>query len=322
MKLSGIENRQLHHSQIKYKTMKIHTLKNKWLVALLSFWTVFGSLACSGDSGEPTPPEENKNLVKIATFNVRYNNANDAGNLWVDRRNLVSEILRIYEFDIFGAQEPYYDQLSDMIRLSPEYAYVGLSRTGLENSGEFAPIFYRKDKVEILDHGQFWLTEKDRNQPNTGWDASAPRICTWAKVRHKTIDKTFFVFNTHLDHIGVQAREESTKLLLEVIPDFAGELPFLLLGDFNYDQNSGNYQLLKNSPVLTDTYDIAQQKVNANRGTLNSFNPNSTSTARIDHIFINRQNSPTVVKHQIITNSFQGKVPSDHFPVMVELRFE
>lgn len=301
--------------------MRLREVKETLLAGILMIALAFGSVSCSSDNNGVEPPQQNDEVVKVATFNVRYNNQNDAGNLWIDRRHLVAEILRIYQFDIFGAQEPYIDQLTDMVQLSPDYAYVGRSRTGQENSGEFAPIFYHKDRIEILESGQFWLTDDDRTQPNVGWDAAQPRTCVWAKVRHKVANETFYVFNVHLDHVGVRARTESTRLLMEEVPAMAEGFPYFLVGDFNFDQNSANFQLLKASTALVDTYDIAQQKINANRGTLNNFNPNSGSTARIDHIFVNRQHTPTILRHQIITNSFQGKLPSDHFPVMVEVTF-
>ncbi len=307
--------------------MKLDVMKEKFLTGLFALMVVFGSIACSSGDDSPTPVEEDNTPIRIATYNVRYNSSTDGDNAWIYRRDRVAEIIRIHNFDIFGAQEPYYEQLSDITRLSPNYAYVGLSRTGQAESGEFAPIFYHKDRIEILESGQFWLTEKDRTQPNTGWDAAQPRICVWAKVRHKIADKTFYVFNTHFDHIGTQAREESAKLLLELVPEMAGNLPFFLIGDFNFDQTHGNYSLLKNSTALSDTYDIAREKINANRGTLNSFNPNNTSTGRIDHIFVNRKNTPTILKHQIITDSYYDsrtemqRVASDHFPVMVDVKF-
>lgn len=300
--------------------MKMKLLKEQFMITLLLFVIVLGHTTCSDGKDNPTP-DEPKNTVKIATFNVRYNNANDVGNLWADRQHLVAEILAKHEFDIFGAQEPYFDQLSDMVRLSPDYAYVGRSRTGQETSGEFAPIFYHKDRIDILEWGQFWLTEKDKTVPNVGWDAAQPRTCVWARVRHKIAGETFYVFNVHFDHVGVQARQESTKLLIEEVPAIAQEHPFFLVGDFNFDQNSANFQVLNTSDVLADTYGIAQRNINGNRGTLNSFNPNSTSAARIDHIFVSKLYPPTIVRHQIITDSFQGKLPSDHFPVVVEVAF-
>lgn len=297
--------------------MKIRSPRGRITAGALALLIIWSCCSCKKSRGPDAPGQ----VVKVASFNVRYNNANDEGNLWKDRRNHVAGILQHYQFDVFGAQEPRYDQLQDMVRLSPDYAYLGRSRTGEETSGEFAPIFYNKQRVEILKSGQFWLTEKDRSKPNTGWDASLPRTCIWAKVRHKAANVTFFVFNIHFDHKGTQARKESTQLMLKLVPQIAAGFPYFLLGDFNYDQNSGNYALLENSAAFTDGYTVAKEHINGNRGTLNNWDPNSTTKERIDHIFVAERTGPEIRKHQIITDSFGGKLPSDHFPVMTEVVF-
>lgn len=305
--------------------MRLKEVRERLFAAVLTLLVVFGSVACSeGNNGvEPEPTEPDGETVIVATFNVRYNNPNDGANAWPNRTGMVTDLIKNHKFDVFGAQEPYYDQLNDMTELLPDYAYVGRSRTNETNKGEFVPIFYHKDRIEILESDQFWLThEEDKSVPSIGWDAGSPRICTWAKVRHKVLDEIFYVFNVHYAHDGVgQARMESTRLMMEEVPRIADGYPYFLIGDFNYHQNSAAYQLLRSSEDLIDTYDIAERKINGGRGTLNGFNPNNTSTNRIDHIFVNKENSPTIRRHQIITDATGGRTPSDHFPVMVEVIF-
>lgn len=303
--------------------------KERFLTSILLLAIMFGNIACSDGKDNPIPdptPNEPKNTAVIATFNLRYNNAADGVNAWPNRKEMVANVIKNHKFDVFGAQEPYIDQLNDMGSLLPEYAYVGRSRTDEINRGEFVPIFYHKDRIEVLESGQFWLThEEDKTIPSVGWDAGSPRICTWAKVKHKVLDQTFFVFNVHYAHDGSQARLESTKLMLEEAPRIAQGFTYFLLGDFNYDQNSAPYQQhLRTSDVLVDTHGIAERNINGGHGTLLSgWNPNSntTSGARIDHIFVNKQNPPIIHRHQIITDSFNGRAPSDHRPVLVEVEF-
>ena len=300
-------------------------LKELFLVFILALTTAFGSVACSGDGGKETPepdPDKPKNTAIIATFNIRYPNSGDGVNVWENRKEMVATLIKNHKFDVFGMQEPYYNQLQDLRNLLPDYTYIGRSRTNEIDNGEFVPIFYHKDRIEILQWDQFWLTDAaDKSVPSSAWGAGSPRICTWAKVRHKVLNKTFFIFNVHYAHDSDLARLESTKLMMEEVPRIAQGFPYFLLGDFNYDQNSAPFQHLKTSDDLIDTYGIAERKINGNRGTLNSFNPNSTSTSRIDHIFVNRENPPTIHRHQIITDSFSGRAPSDHFPVLVEVEF-
>jgi len=305
--------------------MRLREVKERLFVVVLMLFIVLSSLACSkgGNNVDPDPTEPDGTGVIIATFNVGYDNPSATSEkTWENRKDLVANVIKTHKFDVFGAQEPLFNQLEDIEDLLPNYTYFGRSRTGETNEGEFAPIFYNKETVEILESGQFWLTDQeDKTVPTVGWDARYPRTCVWVKVRHKTSNETFYVFNVHFDHIGAQARAESTKLIMTEVPRIAQGYPYFLLGDFNFDQNGANYHEIQGSSLFVDTYDIAERNINGQRGTFNSFNVNSTSTVRIDHIFVNQQNSPTISRHQIITDSFGGHVPSDHFPVMVEVEF-
>ena len=125
-----------------------------------------------------------------------------------------------------------------------------------KRAGEHSAIFYRTDKFEVLEHGDFWPSEIT-DRPNKGWDAVLPRICTWGEFRDKQTGFTFFVLQPSLwDHVGVQARAESAKLILEKIKEFPKKLPAILTGDFNVDQTSESNQLLDGSGIMRDSYEI------------------------------------------------------------------
>lgn len=301
--------------------MRLKEVKKRVFVTAFALIVGLGLAACAKDnSGNDIDDDEPKgDAVIVATFNIGYDNPSaGVGKTWKDRRQSVANLIKRHKFDVFGAQEPLFNQLQDMEGLLPDYAYFGLSRDGKANSGEFAPIFYNKETVEILESGQFWLTDaEDKSTPSVGWDARYPRTCVWLKVKHKVVNETFFVFNVHLDHIGNQAQRESTLLLMEEIPQIAQGYPYFLLGDFNYGHNSANYQLLQSATNFVDTYGIANRKINGDKGTF----PGNPSYGRIDHIFVNETNPPTIRRYQIVTDSFSGILPSDHSPVMVEVIF-
>ena len=40
------------------------------------------------------------------TFNIRYQNPSDSGNLWTQRAPQVIALVRFHQFDIFGTQAP------------------------------------------------------------------------------------------------------------------------------------------------------------------------------------------------------------------------
>ena len=150
--------------------------------------------------------------------------------------------------------------------------------------GEYAPVFYKKGRFTCLKPCNFWLSLVT-DRPNKGWDAALLRICTWVRLQETVTDRIFSFFNLHLDHIGVTARKESVKLVLNKINEICGDEPVILTGDFNVDQHNESYILLKNSNQLADTYDLAKIRY-AQSGTLNGYNINRHNDNRIDHIFV------------------------------------
>src|SRR5690606_22906595 len=129
--------------------------------------------------------------------------------------------------------------------------------------------------------------------------------------------KIFFHFNLHMDHIGREARRKSTGLVLEKIREISGGTPAILSGDFNFDQDHPNYSLIVRSGLLRDSYDLAPVRL-ASNGTFNQFRVDKTGhDRRIDHIFVSE--GLTVNRYGILTGSYKGHFPSDHFPVVVVL---
>jgi endonuclease/exonuclease/phosphatase family metal-dependent hydrolase len=253
--------------------------------------------------------------IRIATFNLRYDNPKDSGNLWSSRVPIVCALIQFHDFDIFGTQEGLRHQLDTMSAYLTDYTRYGKGRDSGEGKGEHSAIFYKKAKYKLLDKGDFWLSETPE-KVGPGWDAHLNRICSWVQLQDVKSKKAFYVFNVHYDHQGVKARQESSKLILQKIQAIAGNKPVLLTGDFNGDHNSEWYQLIANSGVLKDSYKSVANPY-ANNGSFNSFKT-PTSSAIIDHIFSTKQF--TVKKYGILTDSYYGKFPSDHFPVVADVR--
>jgi len=258
--------------------------------------------------------QANAQDLRIASYNLRYDNKGDSGNLWTSRYPIISALVQFHDFDIFGTQEGLRHQIDTLSANLPDYAWYGLGRDDGQAKGEHSAIFYKKDKYKVLGKGDFWLSETPE-KPGPGWDARLNRICSWLQLQDAKSKKKFFVFNVHYDHQGVKARQESSKLILEKIKTIAGTSPVLLTGDFNGDHNSQWYQTIATSEVLADTY-RSVKKPYANNGSFNSFRTPS-STAIIDHIFVTKQFS--VKRWGILTDSYFGKFPSDHFPVVADV---
>lgn len=283
--------------------------------------------------------------MTVASFNVRYRNDGDtaAGNGWERRCPYVCGLIEFEGFDIFGAQEVLHPQLQDMCSLLPDYGYVGVGRDDGKTEGEYAPIFYKTDRFELLGSGHFWLAEVT-DRPVVGWDAALPRICTWGHFLDRITDRRFWFFNLHMDHIGEKARAESAKLVVAKIREMtAADESVILTGDFNVDQNDEIYAIFTDSGVLDDSYAVAEKRFAPN-GTFNNFSTQLLTESRIDHIFV----SPSfeVVRYGVLTDTYRTPTPeseamiksgnfpkevslhayeartiSDHFPVAAKLNF-
>lgn len=259
----------------------------------------------------------------VGSYNIRYQNGDDnrEGNGWKQRCPVVCGQLMFEHPDIFGAQEVLHSQLNDMLRLLPDYDYIGVGREDGATKGEYAPIFYDKQKLDLLSHGHFWLAETP-DKPVLGWDAACVRICTWGQFQDKLSNAKFFFFNLHMDHIGVMARRESARLVVSHIRQLAGTAPVVLTGDFNVDQTNEIYSIF--TSLLADSYTAARVRF-AENGTFNAFHQERKTRSRIDHVFVSP--SFTVERYGILTNTYwqqQGdsivrRLPSDHYPVFVHL---
>ena len=255
----------------------------------------------------------------VATFNIRQQNSVDTGNLWSQRAPHVATLIRFHEFDVFGTQEGFRNQLNDIKKALPEYEFYGAGRDDGKEAGEHSAIFYRKNRFAVVKNGDFWLSETP-DQPSKGWDATCcNRICSWVQLSDKQTGKNFYFFCAHFDHQGKIARVKSSKLILQRINSIAGNDPVIFVGDLNGDQQSEWYKSIDASELLDDTYKQVQFPYAAN-GSFNAFGKNITSPGIIDHIFVTQQ--LMVKKWGILSDSYFGKYPSDHFPVMAEVELK
>ena len=279
----------------------------------------------------------------VASYNVRTDTQKDRaqGDGWERRCPQVCRVIQSRDFDVFGAQEVRHNQLVDMCAGLPEYAYVGVGRDDGKTGGEYSPVFYKKERFELLDGGTFWLAETT-DKPCKGWDARYPRVCSWVRLKDKECKRTFWFFNLHMDHRGIVARRESSKLIIKKVAEIANpKEPVILTGDFNVDQKNEIYSIIAKSDILVDSYDVAEKRFDIN-GTFNNFKPQAWTENRIDHIFVTT--NWEVLSHDVPTdvywtkvegeavgstnfpkeqkyNLYQTRMPSDHFPVVVKLNY-
>jgi len=234
------------------------------------------------------------------------------------------------------------------------YDYIGIGRDDGKHGGEHEAIFFKKNKVQLLDHGDFWLSQTP-DKPGLGWDAVCIRICTWGKFavkdgerrhgifnRRKAQGKVFYFFNLHMDHVGVVARREAAKLVVAKVREIAQDAPVFITGDFNVDQNDEIYTIFTKSGLLKDSYEVARIRF-AENGTFNNFKTNYFTKSRIDHVFVSPNTK--VEAYGVLTNSYWTPDddpddnikandapqqisfdtyirhnPSDHYPVFVRVK--
>lgn len=258
-------------------------------------------------------------VMKVASYNIRYDNKDDSlnGNGWKQRAPIVASLIRFHDFDIFGTQEGLKNQLDDISAALPQYARYGIGRDDGIGKGEHSAIFYKKDEFALLKKGDFWLSETPE-KPSLGWDATCcNRICSWVQLQHKKSGKKFYFFNVHYDHQGVVARRESSKLILKRIKEIAGKSPVIFTGDFNGSTASEWYQTIANSGIVKDTYNEVKFPY-ANNPSFNAFGKTIQRDGIIDHIFVSSQFK--VMRWGVLSDTYHGKYPSDHFPVMAEVK--
>ena len=260
----------------------------------------------------------------VGSYNIRYQNSGDTrnGNAWEKRCPVVCGQLNFEHPDIFGTQEVLDGQLHDMLDGLDGYSYIGVGRDDGKKEGEYAAIFYDEKKLKVEDSGYFWLSETP-DKPSKGWDAACNRICTWGLFQDQTTGLKFYFYNLHMDHVGVKARRESAKLVMDHIRKMAGEgIPYVLTGDFNADQHDEVYGLFTQSGLLRDSYTHTRLRF-AENGTFNNYHQERKTDSRIDHILVSPHFS--VERYAILTNTYWDdtrRLPSDHYPVFVHLKIQ
>ena len=254
--------------------------------------------------------------LKIMTYNIRLDIASDGENAWPNRKVFFTSQIQFYSPDIFGVQEATPNQVVDIAAALPDYNKFGIGREA-EGKGEACTIYYKKNRFKIEQSNTFWLSETP-NIVSKGWDAACNRICTYALFKDLKTKKLFWVFNTHLDHIGNEARVKGVQLILSKIKEVnTKEYPVVFMGDFNSEPNTP--QIIEIRKVMDDTKDVSKEKPFGPSGTFNDFNHKEPVTLLIDYIFISKNNSFKVLKHAVLSDSKDLKYPSDHLPVYIEI---
>jgi endonuclease/exonuclease/phosphatase family metal-dependent hydrolase len=292
------------------------SLSARAFAILLAGMTLFP--ACT-----PEFPTVSPSIVAMS-FNIRFDNPADGDNAWPHRKEKVAGTIAFFGADIAGLQEALAGQISDLETLLPEYAWLGVGRDDGKARGEFCPVFYRRSRFVPVHHGTFWLSENPEIPGSRSWDAAICRIVSWVEFRDLATGAIFTVLNTHFDHIGETAREESARLLLEWIHTLDTRRPVILLGDFNCAEDDVPMAILTSNtngfPPFVDTRSLSIALPYGSTGTFNGFMETMGPGKRIDHILV--RNAVSVERWGVIADRWDGRFVSDHNLVLAEIVFE
>jgi endonuclease/exonuclease/phosphatase family metal-dependent hydrolase len=276
--------------------------------------------------------------LNVMSFNIRgatwgidpvdswvWLNFNNPNNLLAGphRRDRAISIIGTAAPDIIGFQELKEIQRDDLLAAFPQYSYFGRGREA-GFIGDSNGIFFRADRFDVLDEGDFWLSATPTIPGTTftgnGSDTGNPRMASWIKLLDRFNDETYFVMSTHwsLDSL---ARRQSAQLIQSQLPSLAGNLPILMIGDLNATQSSTEYRTLRDLTTTTgvDLFDAFINGGGVDGRTFHGYG-GGISGSRIDHILYTASpTSPfTPLSASILRTTYDnGLYPSDHYPIVV-----
>lgn len=263
--------------------------------------------------------------IRVMSFNIRFGTANDGENHWDRRRDFVVDTIQAFQPDLLGTQETLAFQRDYLAEKLAKYEPFGVGRDDGSEKGEMAAIFFRKERFEKLDGGNFWLSQTPDKPGSKSWDSSLPRIVTWIKLRDRKNPgmRPFVFLNTHFDHRGEIARLESARMIRQRIETEHSGTPTIVTGDFNASPTSEPYRALFGDAAgrpsrLIDTYRHVHQSPDNDEGTFSGFVAKPTRGRRIDWIACSREWE--IVSAGIDRTQRAGRTPSDHFPVNAVVR--
>ena len=254
--------------------------------------------------------------IRVISYNVRLSAAaaTDKENRWELRRDASVKMINEEEPLIIGLQEACPDQIAFLDEQLPLYQRIGVGRDEGRAEGEMMAIYYRQDLLTLDAGGTFWLSETP-DSVSQGWDAACKRTCTWALFTHKASGRRVAHLNTHLDHLGAEARREGLRLICtkmeELVP---ADVPVFLTGDFNATTGEAIFEPIH--ARLLDARAVAPTSDHST--TFNAFSQDPARAATIDHIFF-RGAEP--LRFAVLRGDYGAPYISDHYPVLLEATF-
>lgn len=273
--------------------------------------TLFLAMTLALAATQADAQKNDKTEIKAMSYNIRYGAAKDGTNSWQYRYPATALMIEDEQPDIIGVQEALDYQVKFIPGNFSRYKAIGVGRDNGKTKGEYTAVIYNKKVLKINKWGTFWLSEKPE-KPTKGWDAACKRTATWAIVRHKKSKEKFIFVNTHLDHVGIEARKKGLELILRKIDEINKDgLPVILTGDFNVNPSDPCLE------ILTGKMESARTTAEKTDRTA-SFNNWGKSNDTIDYIYISGFGK--CLEFKTVTQRYADrKFISDHYPIIVRV---
>jgi endonuclease/exonuclease/phosphatase family metal-dependent hydrolase len=255
--------------------------------------------------------------MRVMTFNIRFENDQDGANSWIYRRDLVVKLIEKYDPDILGTQEGRVSQLAFLDGHLAQYEMHAPSRV-LDDTCQYPTLFFHKNRFNIINGEEFWLSKTPKVHRSKNWDSAFPRMVSTAGVEHLESGQVFSTAVTHLDHMGRKARLKQAEIIARWVQK--STVPVILMGDFNDVPKSEPHGVLANSQTrLSDTWETLGHAEGRDSFTHHAFT-GEPAKSRIDWILTTTP--PYPMDAQMVHDHFDGRYASDHFPYYVDLRWE
>jgi endonuclease/exonuclease/phosphatase family metal-dependent hydrolase len=250
--------------------------------------------------------------LRLVTSNIRFENAADMEHDWTNRRELLAETLLKFKADVIGTQEGREPQLRDLEGLLSDFKMIDAHRSWIDER-MYPSLYINTNTIDVIQSGDIWLSDTPEVDGSSSFNSAFPRLCTWAILKLKTTNQTFFLINTHLDHILEETRVNQIKVLLEECSKInVDDHPTILMGDFNADHDSEvRKEVIDTWDFLHDPWHTLQLEEETS---FHKFAGKLEEGSRIDWILVDR----SVKTHDIYMDKSNkdGLYPSDHFPIM------
>ena len=285
------------------------------MLSLLRALALFALAATTAHAAEP---------LRVMSFNIRYATESDGANAWSKRTEFFFDTVKAFGPDLVGFQEVLAVQHDAITARLSGYAFAGVARDDGKRKGEWSLIAYRTSRFTAVASGDFWLSETPEIPGSKSWDAALTRLCSWVRLRETATGREFLFANTHFDHRGIVARQEASRVISTRLPLIAADLPAILTGDLNINEDNPAYAVLTRPTTpgairWIDTFRAVYPTRTPSELTFNGFK-GGTAGSRIDFVFHTADFTTTAAA--IDRTARDGRFPSDHYPVTAVLRLK